>query len=179
MSSFFRTVKWFQVLLYNSHHLTSVICLHTVCSIWPIDRTLSGTTTPGQGEPGGQWQCRSTPHFPNLQGLSNDIRWFTVISRTLVGAWVGVILLCRNRVGIVNSLSWLGSENFDRNKLIFNSIKRKLRHKFCNILVTWGSFWQLWVFFFNQGCEGQEPYWSVRYQARLILSKCYSLGLPW
>ena len=45
------TVKWFEVLLYNSHNLTSVICLHTVCSIWPIDRTLSGATTPGQGGP--------------------------------------------------------------------------------------------------------------------------------
>ena len=28
--------------LYNSHNLTSVICLHTVCSIWLIDRALSG-----------------------------------------------------------------------------------------------------------------------------------------
>ena len=39
MSSFyFHTVKWFQVLLYNGHNFISVICLHTVCSIWPIDR---------------------------------------------------------------------------------------------------------------------------------------------
>ena len=45
---FLHTVKWFQILLYNSHNLTSVICLHTVCSIWPIDRTLSGATTLGQ-----------------------------------------------------------------------------------------------------------------------------------
>ena len=42
----------FQVLLYNSHNLTSVICLHTVCSIWPIERTLSGATTLGQNGPG-------------------------------------------------------------------------------------------------------------------------------
>ena len=46
------TVKWFQVLLHNSHNLTSVICLRTVCSIWPIERTLSGATTPGQSGPG-------------------------------------------------------------------------------------------------------------------------------
>ena len=52
LSSFLHTIKWFQVLLYNSHNLTSGICLHTVCSIWSIDRTLSGTTTPGQSEPG-------------------------------------------------------------------------------------------------------------------------------
>ena len=48
LSSFLHTVK----LLYNSHNLTSVICLHTVCSIWPIDKTLSGATNPGQSEPG-------------------------------------------------------------------------------------------------------------------------------
>ena len=51
LSSFLHIVKWFQVLLYNTHNLTSVICLHTVCSIWPIDRTLSGATSPGQSEP--------------------------------------------------------------------------------------------------------------------------------
>ena len=33
LSSFLHTIKWFQVLLYNSHNLKSVICLHTVCSI--------------------------------------------------------------------------------------------------------------------------------------------------
>ena len=48
----FFTHKKFQVLLYNNHNLTSVICLHTVCSIWTIDRTLSGTTDPGQSGPG-------------------------------------------------------------------------------------------------------------------------------
>ena len=32
-------------MLYNNHNLTSVICLYTICSIWPIDRTLSGATT--------------------------------------------------------------------------------------------------------------------------------------
>ena len=52
LSSFFHTVKWFQVLLYNRHNLTSVICLHTVCSIWPIDRTQSGARIPGESEPG-------------------------------------------------------------------------------------------------------------------------------
>ena len=34
------TVKWVQVLLYDGHYLTSVICLHTVCCIWLIDKTL-------------------------------------------------------------------------------------------------------------------------------------------
>ena len=47
-SSFSHTVKWFRGLLYNNRNLTSVICLHNVCSIWPIDKSLSGATTPGQ-----------------------------------------------------------------------------------------------------------------------------------
>ena len=52
LSSFLLTVKWFQVLLYDSHNLTSVICLYTVCSIWLLDRTLSCVTTPSQRRPG-------------------------------------------------------------------------------------------------------------------------------
>ena len=39
-------------MLYNSHNLTLVICLHTVYSIWPIDMTLLNATTPGQSGPG-------------------------------------------------------------------------------------------------------------------------------
>ena len=49
---FLHTFNWFQLLLYNNHNLTCVICLHTVCFIWPIDRTLSGATTLGQSGPG-------------------------------------------------------------------------------------------------------------------------------
>ena len=71
----------YQILLYNSHNLTSIICLYTVCSIWPIDRSLSGTTTTGQSGPRSN---ANTPHFPNLQGWSLTIRWLNGISRTLV-----------------------------------------------------------------------------------------------
>ena len=48
---FLPKIKWFQVLLYHRHNSTSVICLHTVCSIWPIDRTLSGANTLSQSGP--------------------------------------------------------------------------------------------------------------------------------
>ena len=48
---FLDTVKWFKVLQYNNYYLTSVICLHTVCSIWIIDKTQSGATTLDQTEP--------------------------------------------------------------------------------------------------------------------------------
>ena len=111
LSSFLHTVKCFQVLLYNSHNLTSVICLHTVCFIRPLDRTLSGATTQCRSgnllsfllrcgtrpyERGTQWdsmqewtleqwQWRSTPHSPNHQVWSLTIGEFNVISRSLIG----------------------------------------------------------------------------------------------
>ena len=48
LSAFLHTIKWFQLLLYNSHNLASIICLHAVCFIWLTDRTLSSATTLGQ-----------------------------------------------------------------------------------------------------------------------------------
>ena len=45
---FSHTVKWFHVFLYNSHNLTSIICLCTVCCIQPIDRNQSGAITLGE-----------------------------------------------------------------------------------------------------------------------------------
>ena len=37
--------------LHTNGYLSSVICLHTICSIWLIDRTLSGAIIPGQSWP--------------------------------------------------------------------------------------------------------------------------------
>ena len=55
-------------------------------SIWPIDRTLSGATTPGHSGPGNDGKWRGTLHSPKLQHYWNlTIRLFNVISRTLVG----------------------------------------------------------------------------------------------
>ena len=61
----FLAYKRFQVLLYNSHDLTSVICLQTVCSIWPRDRTLSGATTPGQSGPESN-SNKEVLHIPQI-----------------------------------------------------------------------------------------------------------------
>ena len=52
LSYFLDTVKWFQVLQYNSHNSTSVICLPTQFVLFDPYRTLSGATTPGQSGPG-------------------------------------------------------------------------------------------------------------------------------
>ena len=48
-----------------SHDLSSVICLHTVCSICAIDRILLDATTPGQSRP---WRKdnEGVPHIPRI-----------------------------------------------------------------------------------------------------------------
>ena len=72
------TIKWFQVLLYNSHNLTCHLFTHIVCSIRPR------CNHSGPEQTWEQWQWRSTPHTPKLQDWSLTIRWFNVIIRTLV-----------------------------------------------------------------------------------------------
>ena len=49
----------------NSHNLTWVICLHTVCSIWSIARTLSSATTLGQSGPGSNGN-KEVLHIPQI-----------------------------------------------------------------------------------------------------------------
>ena len=65
-SSFLYTAKCFQVLLYNSHNLTSVICLQTVGFIW-----LSGVTTLSKSAPGsnGNEGVLHIPQSSSQQGL--------------------------------------------------------------------------------------------------------------
>ena len=46
-SNTLHTYKWFHVLLYNCHNLTSDIFAHIVCSLWRTDQTLSDVTTTG------------------------------------------------------------------------------------------------------------------------------------
>ena len=52
-------------------------------SIWPIDRTLTGTTTLCQSELGSNGN-KCTPHFPKPQDWSLTIKWFSVIFRRFV-----------------------------------------------------------------------------------------------
>ena len=64
---------------------TIQFCLSTqLSSIWLIDRTLSGTTTPeGTWE---RWQWRGIPHSPKFQHYWDlTITLFSVKTRTLVG----------------------------------------------------------------------------------------------
>ena len=77
------TIKWFQVLLYNSHNLTSVICFLTVCSILPIDRTLP--EAPRVRVNMGAMAMIGYSPFPNDPRLKPLIRLFRTISRTHIG----------------------------------------------------------------------------------------------
>ena len=76
-------------------------------SIWPIDRTLSSTTTPRMSGCGSNGNERGTPHSPKLQHYWNfTIRLFSVISWTLIG---GVLPLCREAISVFYSPSRLGN----------------------------------------------------------------------
>ena len=59
-------------------------------SIWPVDRTLSGVTTPSQSGP-GTMSVKGFLHSSNFHHYWNlTIRLFSVITRTLVGGGGGV-----------------------------------------------------------------------------------------
>ena len=72
------TVSISKTVLFQTIHIS----LSTqFISIWPIDRTLSGDTTPGQSRPGNDERVLRIPQSSSF--VTN--RLFSVISRTLVG----------------------------------------------------------------------------------------------
>ena len=88
MSSFLLSIKLFQALLYNSHILVSLISLHTVCSIWLIDWTLSDDTTQGQSEPGSKGN-EGIVHIPRIHTaavLPSDF-WMSYTGYPLWGSY--------------------------------------------------------------------------------------------
>ena len=73
-------------MLYNSHNLTSVVCTFNLFYLTHRYDAIRCAITSSQREwSWEQWQWRCTPQSPNLQVWSFAIRWFNVISRTLVG----------------------------------------------------------------------------------------------
>ena len=72
-------------------------------SLWPIDKTLSGATTPGQSAPESDSNegILCIPQNSSITEVSPS-NYFSVISRTFVG---GVLLLCRDAVGVSYSQS--------------------------------------------------------------------------
>ena len=70
-------------------------------SIWPIDRTLSSTTSPGQSGPGSE-DNEGVFHVPQSSRIigASPFWLYSVISKTLVGE---VLSLCRDADGVFYS----------------------------------------------------------------------------
>ena len=101
-TSFF-TVKCFQVLLYHSHNLISVICLHTRHSIRPKERIILRATNPGQIGFGSNCS-EGVLHFPKiLKGWSLPLNGLIPYPEHL---GEGVILLCRDSIRVFYSPSY-------------------------------------------------------------------------
>ena len=90
---------------YVTHNLTPFIFLHTVCSIWPIDRTLSGATTPGQGGSGsnGNEKALYIPQISNA-GASPSEGLMSYPGHSLGR----VLPLCKDAVTVFSSPTQLG-----------------------------------------------------------------------
>ena len=76
------------------------------CSIWPINRTLSGVTTQGQSVPGSNGNERVL-HITQNSSITGTLRLDCLVSYP--GHSLGVVLpLHRDAVSVFNSLSQLG-----------------------------------------------------------------------
>ena len=73
----------------------------------PIDRTLSGATTPGQSGPGsdGNKGVLCIPQSSSITEASPSNCFVSYPGHLL---WGGVLLLCRDAVSVFCSRSWLG-----------------------------------------------------------------------
>ena len=80
-------IKCFQVIYCQIKYQTILFSISTgFSSIWSIDLTHSGATTPVQSRPGSDDNERGTLHSPKLQHHWNlTIRLFSVIFKTLIG----------------------------------------------------------------------------------------------
>ena len=80
--------------------------------IWPIDRTLTGATSPGQIRSGSDGRKGVLYIFPKLQYCwSLTISLFSIISKTLDQG--GGLFLCRDAVGVFCSPSQLGQDYWE------------------------------------------------------------------
>ena len=127
-------VKWFEVLLFNTNNSISNInnffahssnhrkCLNSY--IWPIDRTLTGITTPGQSETGDN-DNEGLLHIPQSTRTGKSLLDGLVLYPGLF-LMVGVLPLCRDTVGIFYSFKWLGST-----------------YVWCDSFLEWGKKWYM------------------------------------
>ena len=76
-------------------------------SVWPIDRILSGAATLGQSKPesNGNEGVLHIPQSYSITGASPSDCLVSYLGHSLAG----VLLLCRDAVGVFYSPSWLGN----------------------------------------------------------------------
>ena len=88
-------------------------------SIWPIDRTLSGATTPGQSKPGSDSNERvlHIPQSSSITGTSPSGHLVSYPEHSLKR--MGVLPLCRDTVGVFYSPSWLGNAVTEESSEVF------------------------------------------------------------
>ena len=98
-------------------------------SIWPIDRTLSGATTPGQSGPGsdGNEGLLHIPQSSSITGTSpSDC---LVISKTLVEGG-GVLPFCRGAVSVFYSPNQVGNTQLNVKTVLFQIIQFSISTQF-------------------------------------------------
>ena len=79
------------------------------CSTWPIDRTLSGATTPGQSGPGYDGN-EGVLHIPESSSITGASLSDCLVS--YLGHLFGEVLpLYRDGIGVFYSPKWLGWKN--------------------------------------------------------------------
>ena len=79
-------------------------------SIWPINRTLSGATTPGQSNEG----VLHIPQSSSISGTSSSGCLVSYLGHLLEA---GVLPLCREAVYVFHSPSWLSKYNGEENAI--------------------------------------------------------------
>ena len=89
---------------------------HIVCSIWPIDRTLLGATTPGQSEPGSNSNegVLRIPQISKAGASPTD----GLISYPRHEEEERVLLLCRDVIGLFYSSSQLDCWPLEADRII-------------------------------------------------------------
>ena len=92
----------------NRHSLTLFLCLHTVYSIWPIDRTLSGATPSVQSGPGSNGS-EGVHHIP-LISKARALPWDCLESYPGHSLGWGFLPLCRDAIGVFYNHWRLGHE---------------------------------------------------------------------
>ena len=89
-------------MLYNSHNLTLIICLQSICSVWPKDWTLPTPSHSGTGSNGNEW-VRYIPQISRAEG-SLSVGLVPYLGHSLGGVWPR----SRDEVGVFYNPSRLG-----------------------------------------------------------------------